>query len=100
VNIVATITGRDSRRLAQDMLAYMRELAPAGGRRAAMVALWLLSRTRLLRFALDQYARRTSWELRFQSLRNVVQRFTPQDPPDTLQQILRPARESDEVVVR
>jgi hypothetical protein len=86
---VADMPGNDSRRLAQAMLAFMRELAWTGGRRTAMTALWSVSRTPLLKPALHQYVQRTSWEFRFQSLRNVVQRFTPQEPPDALREILQ-----------
>ena len=95
---VAAITDRGSRRLAQDILAFARRLTWNGQRRAAITALWAVSRTPLLGIALELYTRHTSYEFRFQSLRNVVQRFAPLDPPEVLQQELRRSFETDGAV--
>ena len=97
---VAGVRGRESRRLAREMLAFMHGLAWTRPRRMAITALRSLSRTPLYGIALELYTRRTSWEFRVQSLRNVVQRFTPQEPPDALQQILPTGRQAADLSLR
>ena len=96
---VIAIPGHDSRMLAQEILAYMRNLTWNRSRRLAVDGLWLLNRTPLRAIALEFYTRQTAYEFRFQSLRNIVQRFTPEAPPEALQEILRQEHSSGRALV-
>lgn len=82
------VDGPEALRLRQDMLAFMQGLAPTRKRRAAIRALRRLARTPLFGMALNAYLGQTSYELRTQSLRNVVHAGFLPPPPEELKNVV------------